>query len=84
MPLKTISNLYDDLTYLVLSHHIISQNEEVDLKVLMEERLEYFSLLIESKKITLTTALEENVTLTIDRKKIAKLIDNILSNAIKI
>ncbi|WP_263832350.1 sensor histidine kinase [Sulfurospirillum oryzae] len=80
---KTISNLYDDLTYLVLSHHIISHDEEVDLKVLIEERLEYFSLLIESKKITLTSALEENIFLMIDRKKIAKLIDNILSNAIK-
>jgi len=80
---KTISNLYDDLTYLVLSHHIISHNEEVDLKSMIEERLEYFALLMESKKITLTSNLEENVSLVIDRKKIAKLIDNILSNAIK-
>ena len=80
---KTISNLYDDLTYLVLSHHILSQDVEVDLKVLIEERLEYFSLLFESKKIELFTTLEEGVFLTIDRKKIAKLIDNILSNAIK-
>jgi len=80
---KTISNLYDDLTYLVLSHHIISHDEEVDLKVIIEERLEYFSLLIESKKLTLTSTLKENVSLIIDRKKIAKLIDNILSNAIK-
>ncbi|ATB68261.1 two-component system response regulator DccR [Sulfurospirillum diekertiae] len=80
---KTISNLYDDLTYLVLSHHIISHDEEVDLKVIIEERLEYFSLLIESKKLTLTSTLEENIFLMIDRKKIAKLIDNILSNAIK-
>ncbi|ARU47314.1 sensor histidine kinase [Sulfurospirillum diekertiae] len=80
---KTISNLYDDLTYLVLSHHIISHDEKVNLKVIIEERLEYFSLLIESKKLTLTSTLEENVFLMIDRKKIAKLIDNILSNAIK-
>ncbi len=80
---KTISNLYDDLTYLVLSHHILSQDVEVDLKVLIEERLEYFSLLFESKKIELFPTLEEDVFLTIDRKKMAKLIDNILSNAIK-
>lgn len=80
---KTISNLYDDLTYLVLSHQILSQDVEVDLKVLIEERLEYFSLLFESKKIEPFTELEEGVVLTIDRKKMAKLIDNILSNAIK-
>jgi len=80
---KTISNLYDDLTYLVLSHQILSHNEEVDLKTLIEERLEYFSLLCESKRLTVTTHLQPHITLTIDRKKIAKLIDNILSNAIK-
>ena len=80
---KTISNLYDDLTYLVLSHQILSQDVEVDLKLLIEERLEYFSLLFESKKIALSIELQEGVVLTIDRKKIAKLLDNILSNAIK-
>lgn len=80
---KTISNLYDDLTYLVLSHHLLSQDVEVDLKVLIEERIEYFSLLFESKKIELSVSLEEGITRTVDRKKMAKLIDNILSNAIK-
>lgn len=80
---KTISNLYDDLTYLVLSHHLLSQDVEVDLKVLIEERIEYFSLLFESKKIELSASLEEGITRTVDRKKMAKLIDNILSNAIK-
>ncbi|AOO63939.1 sensor histidine kinase [Sulfurospirillum halorespirans] len=80
---KTISNLYDDLTYLVLSHKILSQDETIDLKVLLEERLEYFSLLFESKKIQLSHTLEEGIYLTIDRKKMTKLIDNILSNAIK-
>lgn len=80
---KTISNLYDDLTYLVLSHKILSQDETIDLKLLLEERLEYFSLLFESKKIQLSHTLEEGIYLTIDRKKITKLIDNILSNAIK-
>lgn len=80
---KTISNLYDDLTYLVLSHQILSQDVEVDLKLLIEERIEYFSLLFESKKIALSIELQEGVLLTIDRKKIAKLLDNILSNAIK-
>lgn len=80
---QTISNLYEDLTYLVLSHKTPSQDELVDLKVLIEERLEYFSLLFESKKITLTSVLQEHITLNIDRKKMAKILDNILSNAIK-
>jgi len=80
---KTISNLYDDLTYLVLSHRTHSENEVVDLKALVEERIEYFHLLMESKKITQSLVLQENITLFCDKKKITKVIDNILSNAIK-
>jgi len=80
---KTISNLYDDLTYLVLSHHAPSHNEVVVLKALIEERMEYFHLLMESKKISQSLFLEEHVTLVIDRKKMTKIIDNLLSNAIK-
>ena len=80
---KTISNLYDDLTYLVLSHRINSTNETVDLIPLINERLEYFSLLMEAKKISFTFAHHTNASLVIDRKKMIKLIDNILSNAIK-
>ena len=80
---KTISNLYDDLTYLVLSHRINSTNEPVELIPLINERLEYFSLLMEAKKISFTFVHHANASLVIDRKKMIKLVDNIVSNAIK-
>jgi len=80
---KTISNLYDDLTYLVLCHKTTSNDEFIDMKALVEERVEYFSSLMESRKISTTLQLEAKSRLFIDRKKMAKLIDNILSNAIK-
>lgn len=80
---QTISNLYEDLTYLVLSHQSMSQDEIVDLKTLIEERLEYFSALLESKKITPSFQCDAKASLSIDRKKMTKLLDNILSNAIK-
>ncbi len=80
---KTISNIYDDLTFLLLNHKIVSVNESVDLKSIIEERVEYFSILAIIKKISIQTDLNNNSKLTIDKKKISKLIDNILSNAIK-
>lgn len=80
---KTISNLYDDLTYLTLSHHEQSTIEAVDLKHLIEERLDYFEVIFESKKITCDVDMLSDVMLMIDQTKMAKLIDNILSNAIK-
>ena len=80
---KTISNIYDDLTYLILNHRIISNNQNIDLKELIEQRIEYFSTLANIKKIAIKTDLHSDTILNIDNKKISKLIDNILSNAIK-
>ncbi len=80
---KTISNIYDDLTYLILNNKIISNNQDINLKQLIEQRVEYFSILSNMKKIKIITNLNTDVILNIDNKKISKLIDNILSNAIK-
>ena len=80
---KTISNIYDDLTYLILNNKVISNNQDVNLKLLIEQRVEYFSILSSMKKIDIQKHLDSNVTLRIDNNKITKLIDNVLSNAIK-
>ncbi|MEA3554020.1 MAG: HAMP domain-containing sensor histidine kinase [Campylobacterota bacterium] len=80
---KTISNIYDDLTYLILNQKQVSKNEELNLKDIVEQRVEYFSILATIKKINITSNLNKDITLTINKKKISKLIDNILSNAIK-
>lgn len=80
---RTVSNLYQDLTYLMLSHKIVSKDEDVDLEELLKERVEYFSLFADSRKVELALNVQAKSHLYIDRKKIAKLIDNLLSNAIK-
>jgi two-component system OmpR family sensor kinase len=80
---KTISNIYDDLTYLILNNKIISNNKDINLKNIIEQRVEYFSTLANVKKIKIFTNLDNNVILNIDDKKISKLIDNLISNAIK-
>ncbi|MDX1808539.1 MAG: HAMP domain-containing sensor histidine kinase [Sulfurospirillaceae bacterium] len=80
---KTISNLYQDLIFLTLDKKIISENKTIDMKEIFLERVEYFSLSLDSKKIKIKLDLEDNVFLNADRTKIAKLIDNLFSNAIK-
>lgn len=80
---KTISNIYEDLTFLTLNNKIISQNERLDLSSIVKQRAEYFKTLAEVKKLTLKSDIEEGVFLVCDKKKISKLIDNLLSNAIK-
>jgi two-component system, OmpR family, sensor kinase len=80
---RTISTLYDDLTYLILNHDLAVENRELNLSDLLQERLEYFRHRIEQKKITLTTHIDPTITFWIDTTKATRVIDNLLSNAIK-
>jgi len=80
---RTISTLYDDLTYLILNHDLAVRNEPIHLSSLLQERLEYFRHRIEQKKITLQINIDPKSVLFIDKTKATRLIDNLLSNAIK-
>jgi two-component system OmpR family sensor kinase len=80
---KTISNIYEDLTYLILNNKIISKNENIDIGKICKQRVEYFATLLKAKDIKIITKLDKKIILNIDKKKLSKLIDNLLSNAIK-
>ncbi|MDD2894439.1 MAG: HAMP domain-containing sensor histidine kinase [Aliarcobacter sp.] len=80
---KTISNIYEDLTFVTLNNQIISNNEEINLSNVLRQRIEYFNSIATMKKISFDINIEDDVFLICDMKKITKLIDNILSNAIK-
>ena len=79
---KTVSHLYQDLTYLTLSHDRKSKDEWIDLKQLISDRVEYFAILAGSKKINFELDLKDSA-LFIDAVKIARVLDNLISNAIK-
>ena len=80
---KTLSRLYEDLTYLKLNHNYHREIKVLDIAQLIKERIEYFNTLIEAKKLNLFITIEENISLNIDRNDAIRLIDNLLSNAIK-
>ncbi|WOE70658.1 HAMP domain-containing sensor histidine kinase [Hydrogenimonas thermophila] len=80
---RTISNIYQDLTYLILHHKIASQNQEIDISQLIKERIDYFKILADSKNILIKTDIKLNIKLYIDKGKFTRLFDNLLSNAIK-
>ena len=79
----SISNLYEDLVYLLLNHKTYSEDEELNISEALKQRVLYFTLMATSKKIKFKLNIEENVKIIIDKKKFERLIDNILSNAIK-
>ncbi len=80
---RTISNLYNDLTYIALGNQIQSKDEEVNLSILIDERVEYFKVISNVRELKVVLDLDRNIILFIDRYKITRLIDNLISNAIK-
>ena len=80
---KTLSRLYEDLTFLKLNHDYHREVLSQDISQLIEERIEYFKTLMEAKKLHLVQEIEQNIHLNIDKNDAIRLIDNLLSNAIK-
>ena len=79
---KTVSVLYKDLTYLTLEQEKEEHIERIDLNALIVDRAEYFSVLAESKRLACELDLSE-AYMDADRRKITRMIDNLISNAIK-
>jgi len=80
---QTLSRLYEDLTYLKFNHNYHREIVQLNISALLEERLEFFSTLIEAKELKIEKYIHQELTIKIDRNDAIRLIDNILSNAIK-
>ena len=80
---KTLSRLYEDLTFLKLNHNYHRNIERLNISLLLETRIENFRTLIEAKELDLSLKIEKEVYLNIDKNDAIRMIDNILSNAIK-
>ncbi|MGH2267147.1 two-component system sensor histidine kinase DccS [Campylobacter taeniopygiae] len=80
---KSLSQVYSDLVFYNFPNTLEDKKEEFDLKNLFEERIEYFRLFFEQKKINLDLKLDNKVMIFATKNQISKLLDNLLSNAIK-
>ncbi len=79
---RTLETIYKDLKLSVLSDKSERQDEMCDIQEIVQERIDYFQLHIESKKLKVILDLE-SVFLKVDRVLIERLVDNLISNAIK-
>lgn len=79
---KTVSVLYKDLMYLTLEQEKENQDEEISIQEIIQDRVEYFSILAQSKNIEFILDLED-VSIVMDKRKFTRVIDNLISNAIK-
>ena len=79
---KTVSILYKDLTYLTLEQERQNEDEWIDVAELLYNRAEYFRVLAQSKVLACDMDIQK-ATIFMDRRKLTRVIDNLISNAIK-
>lgn len=80
---KTLSRIYDDLTYLNLNHEYYRHIETINVSEFIEERMLYFTVMAEHKRLEIDINIDENVILEIDKNDLTRLVDNLITNAIK-
>ncbi len=80
---KTLSQTYSDLIFLTFPDTIPDEQSEISFKSAVSERLEYFKLFFEQKKLNLSVNLRGDAKIFANKSKINKMLDNLISNAIK-
>ncbi|MBD3823848.1 MAG: HAMP domain-containing histidine kinase [Epsilonproteobacteria bacterium] len=80
---KVLSNIYNDMDYLIKYDRLDFEVEEIDMASFVKERIEYFSEVANMKEIELISSIQEGITLHMNHKQFGRVVDNNLSNAIK-
>ena len=79
---KTLSSLYNDLSFASFHDYIEYEDTPIDVKKVVIERMRYMDTLIHFKDLHISTKMHQK-TISMDKRKLILLIDNLLSNAIK-
>jgi len=79
---KRISQIYKDLTHLILDTDKQKEIKYLCLNTIISKELEYFDLLASKKHVT-TEFIAEETCINIDAEDFKRIIGNVLSNAIK-
>ncbi|MDH4944471.1 HAMP domain-containing sensor histidine kinase [Sulfurimonas sp. C5] len=80
---KVLSNIYDDMDYLIKYNRLDYLDEEINLSQFVRERIEYFTDVARMKDITINMHLQAQLFIVMNPKKLRKIVDNNISNAIK-
>ncbi len=80
---KVLSNIYNDMDYLIKHERLEYKKQEINIKAFLEERVEYFSEVARMKNIVIHTKLQECGSIHMNEKQLQRVIDNTISNAIK-
>jgi signal transduction histidine kinase len=80
---KVLSNIYDDMDYLIKHETLHHTKELIELSSFLKERIEYFTEVASMKDIKILSDIKDTCNFEINPKQLQRVIDNTLSNAIK-
>ncbi len=78
-----LSNSYEDLSYIISNDTIEYKPIEIDLTNFLHDRVDFFEVIAQANNKTISTKIEDDVTLYMNDTELERVIDNNLSNAIK-
>ena len=80
---KVLSNIYNDMDYLIKHDRLEYNKENIDLSKFLKKRIDYFLEIATMKQISIESNIEQDIHIFINKKQLGMLIDNNISNAIK-
>lgn len=81
--LKVLLHVYEDIEYFIKNKHMQHGASSSNISEILEERLDYFSMIAKIKIITIHSKIVKGIWIEIHPLELQRLIDNTLSNAIK-
>jgi signal transduction histidine kinase len=80
---KIISNIYDDLSYMVKKNRVVYTKKHLNLSSFLEERVDFFSEIAWGNQHSIMTDIQKDIWIYFSPEELQRIIDNNLSNAIK-
>jgi len=83
MSSKMISEIYNSISYLAFHDIDTEEKEEFDLFELIDNSVQYFQEIAHNKNIIIEANFHNTLIINMDKNRIKKLINNLITNAIK-
>ena len=80
---KIISNIYDDLSYMVKKNRFLYTKTRFNISLFLMERIDFFSEIALGNRHNIISEIQDDIWLYFSLEELQRIIDNNLSNAIK-
>lgn len=80
---KIISNIYEDLSYMVKKNRFLYTKKDFNMSLFLEERIDFFSEIALGNNHNIILEIQNDIWLYFSAEELQRIVDNNVSNAIK-